>query len=176
MRVVERKWKDDKTIEGNIKTMGKTSGENIFWRDPKDFKKRNVSAEYKSCYFREWEWGDRWSFSKNIKEEPPSWSLVNIRQVKPWEIVEANKSKDKKTTPITHEIIDSRGVSFEGTSLMVKEVAKTEKKGGLKIVERLSERLMQKSILGNRKSKYSKMNSSTYMKNWREWKRFCTNK
>jgi len=48
---------------------------------------------------------------------------------------------------------------------MVKEVAKTEKKGGLKIVKRLSERLMQKSILGNRKSKYSKMNSSTYMKN-----------
>jgi hypothetical protein len=37
---------------------------------------------------------------------------------------------------------------------MVKEFAKTKKKEGLKIIKRLSQRLMQKSILEKRKSKY----------------------
>jgi hypothetical protein len=37
---------------------------------------------------------------------------------------------------------------------MVKKVAKIEKKEGLKIIKRLSQRLMQKSILEKKKSKY----------------------
>jgi len=39
--------------------------------------------------------------------------LNYTKQVKPKEVVEGNK-EDRITTPTTHEIIDSRGDSFEG--------------------------------------------------------------
>lgn len=56
-----------------------------------------------------------WSFSKSIKEEPPSWSSTNTRQVKPIEVVEGNR-EDQITTPTIHEIINSRGDSSEETN------------------------------------------------------------
>jgi hypothetical protein len=109
-----KKWKDGKVTRRNTEAIGKPSGENTLWRKPKDFKRRNVLVENKSYYSREWEKGDRWSFSKSIKEEPPPWSSIDTGQVKPWKVVEGNKEENQTTTLATHEVPNSRGINFEG--------------------------------------------------------------
>ncbi len=108
-----KKWEEGKITRRNTKVIGKPSGENTLWRMPKDFKRRNVLVEDKNYYFGEWE-GDMWSFSRNIKEEPPPWGSTNTWQVKPWEVVEGNKEENQTTTPTTHEVPNSRGINFEG--------------------------------------------------------------
>jgi hypothetical protein len=109
-----KKWKDGKVTGKNTEAIGKPSGENTLWRKPKDFKRRNVLVEDKNYYSREWKEEDRWSFSKSIKKEPPPWSSIDTRQVKPWEVVERNKEENQTTTLATHEVPNSRGISFEG--------------------------------------------------------------
>ncbi len=70
-------------------------------------------AEDHNYYSRIWE-GDKWSFSKSTEEEPPTWSLVDTWQVKPWEVVKGNKKENQTTTPTIPKVIDSRGTSSKG--------------------------------------------------------------
>jgi hypothetical protein len=71
------------------------------------------------------------SFSISIEDKPPSWGLTNTRQVKLWKVVEGNKEEYQTTTLTIHEIIDSRGIGFEGTKDGLKSF-KDKKKEGLK--------------------------------------------
>ncbi len=87
------------------------------------------SWKQKLLLSRDWEDGDKWSFSKSIEKEPPSWGSANTRQIKLRKVVERNKEENQTTTPTIHEITNSsRGNSFDGTRDGLKSCRDRKKK------------------------------------------------
>jgi len=132
-----------------------------------------VLVENKSCYSGKWKKGDKWNISRSIEKEPWPWGLVDTWQVKPWKVVEGNREADQTTTLATHEITHSRGTNFEGIGDGEGNCKDGEEGRAKTLSGDYHEGWCKKSTLGTRKSNCLKMNSSTYMKNWRGWRRFC---